>query len=422
MKLHRPLSVMNVVRYPGMVFLLMLAACQQGPDLSSVRSDLEPALKEFASYEFGQPKKILHDTRMAAYRGTDNRLLRQKNEQLLLEFVQSEATVDARRRACLWLSDLGSPASEAILQKLGEGEAFADVAQIALDAIAGRAATSALFDSGASAFRTEISHSDDPLPLLKKALTGENEDRARQAFAMVRDGTKTQEVSEWLAGKILELPAHRQIIAINVLLQVDVPEKATVIEQLSRQAKGDVRVAAIRHLGFLQRREDVPYLMDHYLGSNEELADSARAALRAYPLKAIREPLMAALQGPKPATQARAIQLVEITGAEFATERLLRIAGDAENENRSAAIRALGRVAPAERYPQMIQYYIQSAGTEVEAAYKEALWDHSRRQFDYKQAQKVLEEHLEEAPASSQKVIQALSKKLGDINTESRKK
>jgi hypothetical protein len=380
----------SVIHYWG-ACLLILTACQPGPDLSKVQSDLEPALEDFASYEFGQPKKVLHDTRMTAYRGTEDRLLRLKNEQLLLEFIQSDATVLSRREACMWLSDLGSKAAKPVLQQLAGEEAFADVAQMALDAINKGAPTPPTFDSAAASFQAKLSNSSDPLPLLTEALAGQDEDRARQAFEWIREGsTKTAGAPAWLEENISTLPPQRQIIAMNVLLEVGAPQKEAIIVHLSRKSEGAVQQAAIRHLGFLQRKEDVSFLMDHYQGRDAELAAAARVALRTLPLNLIKDRLMADLQGSNPGRQAKAIELVEWTGAAWAQGALIGVADDPKSPNRTAAIRALGRVAPPDFYEQMIQRYLKSTGTEVEAAYKEALWDHSRKQPDYEQARQLL--------------------------------
>ena len=53
---------------------------------SVMAADLGQALKEFAGYEYGGSKKVLHDTRMTAFRGTDDaidyyKFLRQEVDQ-----------------------------------------------------------------------------------------------------------------------------------------------------------------------------------------------------------------------------------------------------------------------------------------------------------------------------------------------------
>ena len=45
---------------------------------------------------------------MAAYRGANDEKIRLENESLLLEFIQSEASLDARREACMWLANLAT--------------------------------------------------------------------------------------------------------------------------------------------------------------------------------------------------------------------------------------------------------------------------------------------------------------------------
>lgn len=403
---------------PLLALLLALWCCPQvrAQDLSS--PELKPKLEAFASYRFGQPKKVLHEARMAAYRNTAEERVRQHHEQLLLAFVESEAAVDARREACLWLGHLGSPASAPALKRLLAQEDFADVAQIALDCLDDRADSPPSISTARSAFASEVRNSSEPLPLLTAAWRGEDEGLSRHAFELVREGLAAPQAAQWFAEHHDELSPPRQITAMQVLLDAGSPHRIHVITTLSREGAGEARQTAVRLLGFLQRQEDVSYLMDLYHGTDQDMAQSARQALLTLPLPLIQQHLVRDLQGTEPATQARAIELAELTRAAFATQALLAISRDENNPNRVAAIRSLGKVAPPAMLGDMIGLFIQSIGSPLEAPFKQALWDLARKQEDHGATQRLLQTHAAETKdKTSRKVLEVLGSRLDRLHS-----
>ena len=119
-------------------------------------SELESALESFASYQFGDSKKVLHHARLASYQGTDDAQRRLQNEQLLQDFIQSDASLSARRQACLWLSDLATESSRSLLTELMDQEGFEDVAQIARDALDAKQAEVAAVTSASGLFQAKV--------------------------------------------------------------------------------------------------------------------------------------------------------------------------------------------------------------------------------------------------------------------------
>jgi len=327
---------------------------------------------------------------MAAFRGANDKKLRLKHEKLLLKFVQSDASVIARREACMWLSDLATEASRPVLEKLAGQEDFADVAQIALDALkkASVAATGPPCNCGK--FKAEIMQSRKPIDLLTDASLGDDDDAARLAFSFIADGVATEEACKWLWRRFGALSESRQVIAMNILLQVEAKEAMLVITSLARKGAGEARLAAIRHLGTLGRGEDMEYLLELWLGADASQAAAAAEALRAMPSAVVEEPLLGLLQSEDAAVQAKAIELVKVRGDAYAANALFAIVGQNENPNQKAAIRAVGRAAPPEAFLNVLRGYILVADTPVGKDMQMAVWDLARRQPEYDVALSII--------------------------------
>lgn len=334
-------------------------------------SDLGAKLKQFASYEFGQSKKILHDARMAAYVNTHEAGVRERHEALLLDFLRSDASIDARREACFWLGNVGSKKSETTLKKLREQEDFTDVARIALDGLENKGIGNPEFITPQRAFQAEVMGSKKPLFVLTAAW--KDEERSRHGFELVRKGVAKEQAMQWLADHYSEFSVKRQIMVIHVLVESGSPKREIVIEALSRQGRGEVREMAVRNLGFLQRERDVAFLMGLYLGSDEESADCARRALLTLPARMLQSALTEALRGSDGPAQAKAIELAEWMRDSTLVEELVAISTEEKNPNQVAAIRVLGKVAAPEMLEDMIDRFEDVVGSPLEGSYKKAV-------------------------------------------------
>lgn len=388
---------------------------------TTASSGLAPALAEFASYEFGQDKEILHQARMAAYRNSGDESVRRSHEQVLIDFVQSDARLDARREACLWLAHLGSTASEPVLKRLHKQEGFADVAQIALDAVTGKVSAKPGIATALGAFEAEVLASQEPLTLLKAAWQGSDDARSRHAFELLRRGKGGQAAAAWIAEHHAKLSAQRQRIAMQLLLELGVPEAVGMIVTLSRTAEGELRSAAVRNLGFLKRSEDVPFLMNLHRGNDEALAQSARRALHTLPTALIQDALLSELKSADAGHQAKAIALSSRAPTRPTAEALLAIAGQKDNPNRIEAARLLGKAAPPGMFEDMIGRFVQSIGTDLETPYKQALWDLARKQPDHQATRRLLQTQaakLDNNSASS--VLKGLGSRLDRLSSPKR--
>ena len=213
---------------------------------ASARADLAASLEAFAAYELGQPRKVLHEARLAAMAGTDQAGVRAAHEQQLLGFVQSGASLAARREACLWLGSIGSAKSLPVLEKLSRDEALADVAAIAARDIGGEKPVAAEAAGHALAkFRAEVAGAAKPAAVLIGAIEGGSDDVARLAFGLVAQGTAAAEVAAWLGTSIQKLSPERQVLALNMVPGID----AAVIGRLAREGAPELRATAVAMLG-----------------------------------------------------------------------------------------------------------------------------------------------------------------------------
>ncbi len=377
-------------------------------------TDLEQALMPFASYAYGQSKKIVHDTRMTAFRGTNDQAVRLQNERTLLTFVRSDATVSARREACLWLRVLGTEVSMAVLGELTAQGEFADVAQCSLDAIRNRMPAATVTSSPLARFKQEALESSHPIDLLTQSLVGDDELRARLTFQLIAEGVAVREAAAWLGENTQRLSAARQIAAMNVLADLNAKEKTPVIIALSRNGSGAAKVEAIRNLGVLGRREDIPYLQQLWLGADKASADAAGNALLVMPENVVREAILGCLHGTDNRVQSSAIEVVSARGAAFASDALFRIADNGANPNQAPARRAIGKVAPPEVFPRVLRAFAESTHKAM-AWDQQVVWDLARRQPDYDQAIAMIKSVAASTSPASAELLVAMAAKLSQL-------
>lgn len=372
-------------------------------------ADLESALKPFAGYEFGQSKKVLHDTRMTAYRGTDDRSLRLKNEQLLLEFIQSDASLIARREACTWLNSLGSEASRPLLTQLAGQPDFADVAQIALNRIGNQQAQPDPVVSASGVFKAKVLSSANKAELLQQALMGEDPVEAREAFLLIEQGVESKACCAWIARHLDALTEDRQVMALNLMLQLNGAETDAVIRQLSQTGKGAARLVAIGHSTDLKQLDALLF------GADPALAGAAKQTLTVLPESIAGPYLVAQLQSSNPSIQAVAIEVAAARSDAFPTAALQVIATQAGHAHQQAGIRALGKAGSVQAYQSMLDAFVTAEGPAVQKTWQAALWDMSRRQLDYGVAVKQIEKAAQSASDASANWLRSMAGKLAGM-------
>ena len=379
--------------------------------------DLELVLRDFAAYEEGQAKAPLHEARRTALRGTRDQARRSQHESLLLEFVQSDATTAARRHAVLWLSDLATAASVPVLQSLAAQKDFADVARIALAAVNPPTDEPTRTITSGAAFTAELAGSAEPERLLIAALSGNDPAKARLAFAQFVEGVAEKPVTSWLVEHAAALDEELQLMAMNALLRLGVPEAATLVARLSKDGRGTVQVAAIRHLGTTATMTDLPRLDALLSGPDEALAEAAGDALVQLPEPVVRDHLMQQLEQAEPDVQQRALTIIAARPESFASEALLGISRKPSNPNREAAIRALGRAGAPRTFPAALKGFVDATSTNdpQAPAWRAALWDLARRQADPSTTARQLQQAAESSTGETTRALSAMAHRLDSL-------
>ena len=381
-------------------------------------SELDSALKAFSAYEFGQPKKQLHATRMTAFRGTGDENRRLENEKLLLAFIESEATVLARREACLWLCDLGSQLSQPLLSRLCEDSAFSDVAQIALDEVSKKQVVKEALPSTALAkFKLEVLASSKPEKLLIKAMKGDDDQLARASFAWVAEGLAQDEVVGWLKENLKVLDESRQIVALNLLVPILGEDLEEEVIKLSEEGQGELQRVAIRHLGVVGGKRVASNLVQLFCADDPKLVKAAEVALRSMSETEVGDAIRNALISDNAAQQAKGLQLLEMFRSDLASDIVWGITEQDENPNQKAAIRTLGRTVALAEYKRVLDKFVGLGENPRPKDWQLALWDLSRRQADYVEALELLKSQQALASAETARILETLGEKLESIRT-----
>lgn len=366
---------------------------------SSPAAELAESLEAFSIYQFGDSKEHLHKARLATFRGADEPEVRLRQEQLVLEFLQSDATVDARREAMLWLANLGTTASVPVLETLAEDEDFKDVAAIALAEVQGR--------------RPFMSSGDtETTPPDTDAILSEDERAARMAIEAIAEGFANRDSQAWLLENLENIPPHRRLTALNALLRADESVGVEAAATLESSDDPEVRRAAILALGTHAGAQDIPRFAKWLRSDDPSLHTAARDALVAAPEPAIRGALMEWLSGDDRAMQSKAIEIAAQRGARFAGDELLRVADDSDNPNQESAVAAIAMASPAEMLPAVIDRWTAAAGSRLESEWQSTTWALARRQPDYEAAIQTLQVRASDAPESVRRAIESMAERL----------
>ncbi len=373
---------------------------------------LASLLDQFARYEFGQPKKILHETRLAAMEGTSQEDRRAAHERLLLEFIQSDASLAARRHACLWLGMLGGKKSLPVLAKLAGDKDMGDVASIAERNIRGDGPAAG--EPGGhplARFRAKATASSNPAELLLGAIKGKDECLARLAFELAAEGRAATKVAAAVSAEIANLPPGRQVLALNLLDGID----PAAVEQLARSGAKEVRIAALKRLGGQPSPGQLDLLIATLAANDEDLKAAAHRALAVTGENLLRPALKNALLSKEKDVQQAAIAAAVACEADCVAEDLWTLASRDDQPTRAAAVTALGRIAPPADFKRMLKFFGDRFESPVQREIQTAVFAMARRQTDYDAAAAALEQAAGNAPEKAAKALRGMAAKLSTV-------
>ena len=207
------------------------------------------------------------------------------------------------------------------------------------------------------AFLGLLAASPDEAPaLVVRAMAGD--DAALRATAIAQIPTLEGEgvVARFAAG-LPAMPPDAQVLLIRALARRP-DAKAGLGPALTAAVASpgaEVRLVAVQVLGAVGDAASVPVLAAVLAkGQSDAEKQAAAASLRALEGKAIDAAILARLKSAPPAARAELIAILADRKAVGAVEELLRHAADDDKAVRSAALKALGRLAEPERLPALI--------------------------------------------------------------------
>ena len=371
-------------------------------------ADLSESLKEFSTYQPGQTRVILHETRHLALKDAHVGEVRAMNEQLLLEFIQSDATVAARREACLWLGSIATEKSRPVLTLLAETKELAGMATLALEVLDGPPATVAVPPSTKLArFRTAVAASKNRPALLIEAFQSDDHGLARLAFSMLDEGG---EASDWLATYWPKLTSDRQILALNTLASIRDNRIDAVTSLMALEGKPEARVQAISRLG---RAADLA-LLDQFI-SDPVLSPAVSIAFINMDGTIVHEHLLALLGSKDPVTRKLAFEVIAGRAEPFAVSKLRSIAADESSPDRATAIRTLGACADSAEFEALLRTFVVESGSSLRPDYQNAVWSLALRHPDYPKVLELIDRFQKTAPPATAKSLAGMASKLAKL-------
>jgi HEAT repeat protein len=210
-----------------------------------------------------------------------------------------------------------------------------------LDAVRGAKVPTPL--QAAATYGAIVARQSSDLSLLGAQLKADD----RVLFAAALRATRRlpgPEVTRALWAELEHLPPARRALVIGALSERGDALDLSVVQKAAATGPKEVRLAALGALGTLGDASTVPLLVDMALAADAELAQAARQSLLLSRASGIDAALAARLSQGTPKDR---IVLLDILGqrADASTAAAVaKLAGDANNEVRLAAIAALGRI------------------------------------------------------------------------------
>jgi HEAT repeat protein len=184
---------------------------------------------------------------------------------------------------------------------------------------------------------------DDLVRSVSDLVSDKDKDVRAVGLEQVRDEVKGAEATRRFAALLPALAADAQVGLLGALAgRGDAAAKPAVLDLL-KQSQGDVRGAAIRALGELGGKDDVPQLTK-LLGEASSQKDAVAAITRLHG-DGVNSALCAEMKTVSPVQHVKLLQLLVARHAIDAVPALLDSAKDADAGVRVAAMEALGQLA-----------------------------------------------------------------------------
>jgi HEAT repeat protein len=195
-------------------------------------------------------------------------------------------------------------------------------------------------------FPAPASADDDLVKSVSELVCDKDKQVRAVGLEQVRDEVKGPEATRHFAALLSKLAAEAQVGLLSALAERgDAAARPAVLELLNT-SQGDVRGAALRALGALGDKDDVPRLTG-WLAEAGSGKDAA-AAIASLQGNGVNAALCAQMKSATPAQRIRILELLVVRHAIDSQPALLEAAKDADPGVRIAALAALGQLAGPE--------------------------------------------------------------------------
>jgi HEAT repeat protein len=199
---------------------------------------------------------------------------------------------------------------------------------------------------------------DDVVQTVINLVSDKDKDVRAVGLEQVRDEAKGEASTKRFAALLLKLEPDAQVGLLGALAgRGDVAAKPAVLDLL-KAAQGDVRSAAIRALGSLGDKEDVPKLVV-FLADDKDEKDAADALTHLHG-DGINAALCVQLKAAAPAVRVRLLKLLVARHAVDSVPILLAASKDDDAKVRAAALEALGKLAGPELIAKLAREIIDA--------------------------------------------------------------
>lgn len=180
-------------------------------------------------------------------------------------------------------------------------------------------------------------------------------------------------IAEKFAAEMPSQPAAVQALIIEALAGRKEPAVLPAVMSAARSPAPEVRTAALKALARVGNAASVPVLaLAAAEGETDEEKRTALFTLRNLAARDVDAAIVESMKAARPEARAALIDVLHDRGAAVAVPALLKEAGGADAAVRSAAFKALGRLASAEHLQAMLDLLMSLAGAaacpEAEAA------------------------------------------------------
>ncbi len=190
------------------------------------------------------------------------------------------------------------------------------------------------------------------LSLLIKQLKSDDPAMVAVALRAARnmDGAK---VTKKLAKELRKLSPETQVLMIKVLVDRDDPAAVKSIQALVSSKNAEVRSESLKSLGRIGDASAIPVLLKVACSDSNE-SKVALLSLRMLKFDGVNKAILVQMKKATPSAKVKLIKLLSDRDATSALDEIFTAAKDKDTKVQSAAFRAIGELAPAEKIDAVI--------------------------------------------------------------------